>query len=370
MGCNGDELLISVKGPREVRMWSDSDWAGERKTRKSVDCVVTEVLGAVVGVTTKGQAAVAQSSAEAELGGAHRAALVAVGVQNLWSEIFDEVLPIRIMMDSAAGKVLGCRRGRGRVRHLEVKQLYLQHLVNANRVQLVKVRGECNKADVGTKPMNPGQVEKFYGWLDIVRPADNKQVSSLMDKLRPRQVTACVPQWLQALIISSLMTESVGTFDVVSASRSSDDGLDDTFGTVRSSLSWYARLLMFVLVTFMVAVCGLSYGMYRLWRLTRELNGHVTATERKLKDALRHNEDLLCQVEEARQLVGHYQKQAAWDKADRDKSSSTSKRLLPESITIAPSTGMRYHTDAWCEGLRTATCTRVLTPCTVCWAKT
>jgi hypothetical protein len=112
---------------------------------------VIEVLGAVVSVSTKGQLAIAQSSAEAELGGAHRAALLAVGVQNTWLELFEENLPIGLLMDSAAGKIMAVRRGKGKVRHLEVKQLYLQELTNALRVKTYKAKGEENKADIGTK---------------------------------------------------------------------------------------------------------------------------------------------------------------------------------------------------------------------------
>ncbi len=138
-----------------------------RKTRKSVDCVVVEVLGAVVSVSTKGQMAIAQSSAEAELGGAHRAALMGVCVQNTWLELFDENLPIGLLMDSAAGKIMAVRRGKGKVRHLEVKQLYLQELTNALRVKTYKAKGEENKADIGTKPMTTRVLQKFYGWLCI-----------------------------------------------------------------------------------------------------------------------------------------------------------------------------------------------------------
>ena len=100
---------MKPSGKRMVKAWVDSDWAGDRATRKSVDCVVMEVLGTVISVSTKGQLAIAQSSGEAELGGVHRGALTAVGIQNTWMEWFEEQLPIAVMTDSAAGKVMSVR---------------------------------------------------------------------------------------------------------------------------------------------------------------------------------------------------------------------------------------------------------------------
>ena len=155
---------------KAIKCWCDSDWAGDRVSRKSVDCLVVEVLGCVVSVSTKGQAAVAQSSAEAELGGCHRAALYSIGIQNYWQELYDEYLPINICTDSSAGKMISLRRGVGAVRHLEVRQLYIQELTNSNRIKVHKVRGGINKADVGTKPHSPKAIEPFYEWLQVTHP--------------------------------------------------------------------------------------------------------------------------------------------------------------------------------------------------------
>ncbi len=146
--------------------------------------------------------AIAQSSAEAELGGAHRAALMAVGVQNTWLELFEENLPIGLLMDSAAGKIMAVRRGKGKVRHLEVKQLYMQELTNALRVKTYKAKGEENKADIGTKPMTARTLEKFYAWLGIEKSesadviddkmTDEKQIGTLDSCLLKRLLGTAV----------------------------------------------------------------------------------------------------------------------------------------------------------------------------------
>eukprot|EP00974_Lingulodinium_polyedra_P122417 11182751-Lingulodinium_polyedra.AAC.1 len=52
--------------------------------------------------------------------------------------------------DSSSAKAFASTRGLGRMRRLEVKDLWLQGLVKNGRVKLQKVRGDLNPADVMT----------------------------------------------------------------------------------------------------------------------------------------------------------------------------------------------------------------------------
>ena len=56
-----------------------------------------------------------------------------------------------VATDSSAAKGFASTRGLGRMRHLEVKDLWLQGLVQCGRLSLVKVRSEHNPADILTK---------------------------------------------------------------------------------------------------------------------------------------------------------------------------------------------------------------------------
>ena len=84
----------------------DSDWAGDKSSRKSIDCIVVRVGGCFIHMSLKGQTFLAQSSCEAEMGGAHRGSLFAIGLQNLWHELFGEDLSIEVGTDSSAGLAL------------------------------------------------------------------------------------------------------------------------------------------------------------------------------------------------------------------------------------------------------------------------
>ena len=55
--------------------------------------------------------------------------------------------------DASAAKGIASRRGLGKVRHIEVNQLWLQDKVNSGEIQVMKVKGEGNLADALTKPL-------------------------------------------------------------------------------------------------------------------------------------------------------------------------------------------------------------------------
>ena len=65
-----------------------------------------------------------------------------------------EPVKIRLRMDAAAGRSVLCRQGVGRIKHLEVKVLWVQDQVKTGRVSVEKVDGAQNQADLGAKTLN------------------------------------------------------------------------------------------------------------------------------------------------------------------------------------------------------------------------
>ena len=65
---------------------------------------------------------------------------------------------IRLLVDSSAAKSIASRTGLGKLRHLEIKFLWLQECVRRGKVVLGKVRGDINPADVLTKPKSASEV--------------------------------------------------------------------------------------------------------------------------------------------------------------------------------------------------------------------
>ena len=125
----------SATGEWSIKLYSDSDWAGCLESRRSTDCHVAVVCGAVVACTTQTQAGLpATSSPDAELRGVSRAAREAIYLRDLITLDFSQLCgKPRLWTDSSsamqAAKRIGPeaakRIGPGaKLRHLEVCEFY------------------------------------------------------------------------------------------------------------------------------------------------------------------------------------------------------------------------------------------------------
>ena len=74
---------------------------------------------------------------------------------NLWQEIGIEHPVLQIFTDSSSNVAALCRRGPGKIRNLNCKQLWLQQQMRDKIVQLHKVESSVNPADILTKHLNP-----------------------------------------------------------------------------------------------------------------------------------------------------------------------------------------------------------------------
>ena len=66
---------------------------------------------------------------------------------------------VNLLTDSSAAKGIGNRRGLGKVRHIELGELWLQEKVAEERLNLYKIPGEDNISDHLTKAANRERIE-------------------------------------------------------------------------------------------------------------------------------------------------------------------------------------------------------------------
>jgi len=133
-----------------IDVYTDTDWAGCPKTRKSTSggCVM---LGKhTIKHWSSTQTSIALSSGEAEFAGVIRGAGQGLGYQALLSD-FGVDAPLRVWTDSSAAIGICNRQGLGKLRHLDTHTLWIQQAVRLKRVDLRKVPGESNPADLLTK---------------------------------------------------------------------------------------------------------------------------------------------------------------------------------------------------------------------------
>ena len=105
------------------------------------------------------QAVIALSSGEAEYYGIVKGSSVGLGARSVLRDLGSGVR-VCVMTDSSAAKGMASRRGLGRVRHVEVKQLWVQQKVGSGEIELKKVEGTNNLADALTKHVEQEIIRK------------------------------------------------------------------------------------------------------------------------------------------------------------------------------------------------------------------
>ena len=133
-----------------IDVYTDTDWAGCPRTRKSTSggCVL---LGQhTMKHWSSTQVSTALSSGEAEFNGVVRGSGQGLGYQALLRDLGVSI-PLRVWTDSSAAMGICARQGLGKLRHLDTQTLWIQQAVRTGKVELRKVAGEENPADLLTK---------------------------------------------------------------------------------------------------------------------------------------------------------------------------------------------------------------------------
>jgi hypothetical protein len=123
------------------------------RTRKSTSGGAATLYGVAVKTWASTQSTLAQSSGEAEFNAAARAAAEGLGMKALMEDMGYEAEVI-VHVDSTSAKSIASRAGLGKIRHMEVRLLWIQEAVRNKRIRIWKIRGDRNPADVLTKPMS------------------------------------------------------------------------------------------------------------------------------------------------------------------------------------------------------------------------
>ena len=153
-----------------VDCYSDTDWAGYRKTRKSTSGGVVLLGQHILKTSSSTLPTVSLSSGEAEFYGAVRASGAALGQQSLFADL-GVPLDVRAWADSSAAVGICSRQGLGNLRHIDTQALWIQENVGTKEIILKKVRGDINPADLLTKFISGkykvDQLVELYGLVFV-----------------------------------------------------------------------------------------------------------------------------------------------------------------------------------------------------------
>ena len=163
----------------------DSDWAGDRVDRKSVSGGAVTVGAHMIRTWSKDQDIRALSSGEAELYAACTGGCQAKGIKSVASDL-GLSLGIKMRIDASAAIGIIRRRGLGKVRHIDVKDLWLQDEVKEGRIEVEKIPGLDNPADMGTKGLARADIDKHVKFLKCYFEEESQTLySAVLDDQLP-----------------------------------------------------------------------------------------------------------------------------------------------------------------------------------------
>jgi hypothetical protein len=135
----------------EIRGISDASWAPLPDRRSTTGWLIC-VEGVLVMRNSRTQPTISKSSCEAELSALDSVATESIHVATIVEEIGLKS-QVELQVDASAVEGFLWKRGMGRMRHLQVKQLWLQDAMAKKRFILSRIDSQCNPADLLTKPM-------------------------------------------------------------------------------------------------------------------------------------------------------------------------------------------------------------------------
>ena len=116
----------------------------------------------------------ALSTGESEFYGLVKGGSIVIGAVAMAKDLGAN-LKARLRYDATAGAGIASRRGVGKVRHLHTPCLWLQKHVQDKRIELMKVDGLKNVADVGTKHLDARSLWKCVNGMGVeVREGESR----------------------------------------------------------------------------------------------------------------------------------------------------------------------------------------------------
>ena len=152
--------------PVELVTYVDSDWAGDRVSRKSTSGGMIFRGHHLVKSWSSNQHVVALSSGEAELYALTKGAAQTLGMVSMGKDM-GESLQAVVRSDSSAALAISQRVGLGNVRHIEVQYLWIQERHSSKDLELGKVKGQQNPGDLLTKGVPQELLNRHAGTAGV-----------------------------------------------------------------------------------------------------------------------------------------------------------------------------------------------------------
>ena len=147
---------------------TDGGWVQDAVTRKSVSSLAAFAGNCPLYDASVSQQVVSTSSGEAEWYAAVAATAKGLHLKGVLGSLIQQEIHLRIRTGSSVCKAIGNRRGIGRVKHLQVKSLWLQDVFKVGDAFLDKAGTKDNRADLGTKVLTEAEFDRLTNMNNVL----------------------------------------------------------------------------------------------------------------------------------------------------------------------------------------------------------
>ena len=149
--------------------WTDSDWASDADTRRSVGGFVFEVAGGVVSWSSKKQPTVALSTTEAEYMAASDATKEAIWLRTLLEDLGFTQVSATILHGDNKGCIALSRNpiAHSRAKHIDIRHHFIRERIATSEIDLRYCSTKDMLADIFTKQLPREAFERFRAALGV-----------------------------------------------------------------------------------------------------------------------------------------------------------------------------------------------------------
>ena len=140
-------------GADALELFTDSDWASDRSTRKSVSAGALFMNANCIFTASRTQRVVAMSSCEAELNAMVSFAVDLMYVKEALGFVTGTTPDCHVFSDSASARAVVCKQGLSKLKHVEIRLLWVQGALKSGAFKLHPIGTLDNSSDLMTKTL-------------------------------------------------------------------------------------------------------------------------------------------------------------------------------------------------------------------------
>ena len=200
---DGDPESYSYQTHHLVEAVSDSNFANDRTTRKSLSSGHIYLNKCLMFSFVRGQKVVTLSSGEAELVALTQTVGESILVKKAWEFLTREETWHLARTDSSVARAIATRLGVGKVRHLQTSCLWLQQWIARKELRMAAIPTSKNPTDCGTKIL-PGSRLKYLSFIMNLVDGKSNRIGTEEHRKEAMTLSPNLIRAIQAVMAMSL----------------------------------------------------------------------------------------------------------------------------------------------------------------------